>query len=180
VKVSQSNIQQLVITEVASLDPVKVMIENIKPGVGNITITCFGKSWTSYWGAMSDRTIQEFFIDCNDSYLINCLSRGIRSTIEGEDNEANIAFVKKEILKLRRENEIDQFEAREYWDEADGADDVKDRVCSWHSHSSLRKVFGDEPWYANWPTVPNPDYEYLERIVQAVREAIKQTLAVPA
>ncbi|WP_343552163.1 hypothetical protein [Pantoea sp.] len=179
-KITQSTIQQLVITDVKSLDPVKVMIENIQPGVGNITITCFGKSWTSYWGAMSDQTIQEFFVDCNDSYLINCLDRGIRSMIDGEDNEANIQFVKAEICRQRRERDIERLEAREWWDEAEDAVDIKDLVCSWHSNSTLCKLFGDEPWHANWPSVPNPDYEYLERIVQVVREAIKQTLAVPA
>lgn len=179
-KVSQSNIQQLVITEVASLDPVKVMIENIKPGVGNITITCFGKSWTSYWGAMSGMTIQEFFLSCNNSYLINCLDRGISSVIDGEDNDANIDFVKKEICTLRRGRELSREEARECWEEAEGSNDVKEKCCNFCLDSPLLKVFGDEPWYAGWPTVPNPDYEYLERIVQAVREAIKQILAVPA
>ena len=174
-KISQILITQLVISELKDLDPVRVIIENIKPGVGSITLTCFGKSWTASWGAMSDRSVQEFFMDCDNSYLINCLARGIRSSIEGEDNEANIEFVKKEILKLRREKEISAFDAREYWDEANGADDVKDMVCSWHSRSSLRKVFGDEPWHASWPTVPNPDYEYLNRIVQAVREALEQS-----
>lgn len=101
--VTQSTIQQLVITDADRLDPVKVMIENLRPGAGNITITSFGKSWTSYWGSMSDRSIQEFFVDCNDSYLINCLDRGIHSVLDGTDNDANIDFVKDRICKLRRD-----------------------------------------------------------------------------
>lgn len=179
-KIIQSNITQLVITDVQRLDPVKVMIENISPGVGNITITCFGKSWTSFWGAMSGMTIQDFFLSCNDSYLINCLDRGIRSTIDGEDNDANVEFVKKEICRLRREGEIDKEEAREYWAEVSDSNDVKERILNFHSCSNLSKVFGDEPWYADWPKVPNPDYDYLERIVQAVREALKETQVVSA
>lgn len=173
-KIKQSEITQLVITDVPSLDPVKVMIENIQPGVGNITITCFGKSWTSFWGAMSGMTIQDFFLSCNNPYLINCLDRGISSTIEGEDNDANIEFVKGEICKLRREHEITAYEAREYWDEAEGSDNVKDKCCNWQYGSALRTLLGDDPWYRNWPTVPNPDYEYLKRIVQAVREALQE------
>lgn len=102
-KITQSTIEQIVITDVERLDPVKVMIENIKPGVGNITITCFGKSWTSFWGSMSDRSIQDFFVDCNDSYLINCLDRGISSVLDGTDNDANIEFVKGRICRLRRD-----------------------------------------------------------------------------
>lgn len=179
-KVTQSTIQQLVITDVERLDPVRVMIENIRPGVGCITITCFGKSWTASWSAMSGMTIQEFFLSCNNSYLINCLDRGISSVIDGENNDANIDFVKKEICMLRREGEISREEARGFWEEAEGSNDVREKCCSFYLGSPLLKLFGDEPWYAGWPTVPNPDYEYLERIVQAVREAIKQTLAVPA
>jgi hypothetical protein len=173
-KVAQTEITQLVLTELKSLDPVKVMIENISPGAGNITISCFGKSWTSYWGSMSGMTIQDFFLSCNNPYLINCLDRGISSTIDGEDNEANINFVKDMICKLRRENEITEFEAREYWREAEDSDDVKFLCCNWTANSSLRNIMGDEPWYCGWPSVPNPDYEYLKRIVQAVREALEE------
>lgn len=179
-KITQSTIEQIVITDVERLDPVKVMIENIKPGVGNITITCFGKSWTSFWGSMSDRSIQEFFVDCNDSYLINCLNRGISSVLDGTDNDANIEFVKGRICRLRRDGDISEREAREYWDEAEGCENVKMFCCDYSYRSPLLTLFGDEPWYAGWPTVPNPDYEYLNRIVQTVREAIKQTLVIPA
>jgi len=178
--ITHSTIEQIVITDIARLDPVKVMIENIKPGVGNITITCFGKSWTSFWGSMSDRSIQEFFVDCNDSYLVNCLDRGISGVLDGDDNDANIEFVKREICQLRRDGEISRQEAREFWEEAEVANDVREKCCSFCLGSPLLKLFGDEPWHAGWPTVPNPDYEYLNRIVQTVREAIKQTLAVPA
>ncbi|HDS4929628.1 TPA: hypothetical protein QHZ12_004740 [Escherichia coli] len=38
----------------------------------------------------------------------------------------------------------------------------------------LLNLFGDDPWYADWPTVPNPKYQYLERIVNAVREGLKE------
>lgn len=179
-KITQSTIEQIVITDVERLDPVKVMIENIKPGVGNITITCFGKSWTSFWGSMSDRLIQEFFVDCNDSYLINCLNRGISSVLDGTDNDANIEFVKGRICRLRRDGDISEREAREYWDEAEGCENVKMFCCDYSYRSPLLTLLGDEQWYAGWPTVPNPDYEYLKRIVQTVREAIKQTLVIPA
>jgi len=179
-KITQSTIEQIVITDVERLDPVKVMIENIKPGVGNITITCFGKSWTSFWGSMSDRSIQEFFVDCNDSYLINCLDRGISSVLDGTDNDANIEFVKGRICRLRRDGDLSEREAREYWDEAEGCENVKMFCCDYSYRSPLLTLLGDDPWYAGWPTVPNPDYEYLKRIVQAVREAINQTLTVPA
>ena len=95
-------------------------------------------------------------------------------------NDANIDFVKGRICKLRRDGDISSDEAREYWDEAEGSENVKMLCCDYTYRSPLLSLLGDDPWYAGWPTVPNPDYEYLKRIVQTVREAIKQTLAVAA
>ena len=114
------------------------------------------------------------------SYLINCLDRGISSVLDGTDNDANIDFVKGRICRLRRDGDISADEAREYWDEAEGSENVKALCCDYTYRSPLLSLFGDDPWYAGWPTVPNHDYEYLKRIVQTVREAIKQTLATPA
>ncbi|MCK2357980.1 hypothetical protein MZD93_27980, partial [Escherichia coli] len=90
------------------------------------------------------------------------------------DNDANLLFVKSEIIKLRREREIDAVLAREMWDEAENADDVKESCCCFGVGNKLLNLFGDDPWYADWPTVPNPKYQYLERVLNAVRDGLKQ------
>lgn len=36
----------------------------------------------------------------------------------------------------------------------------------------LLNMLGDDPWYAKWPSVPNHHYQYLERIIDAVRGGI--------
>lgn len=36
---------------------------------GSVTITCFGSAWTCYFGAMSGKTIREFFSECGADYL---------------------------------------------------------------------------------------------------------------
>ncbi len=57
------------------LDPVTIFIENFSDGVGRITIVCYGKAWTSFWGAMGkDNDVAEFFCSCDEYYLAKNLS----------------------------------------------------------------------------------------------------------
>lgn len=60
------------------LDPITVFLKDYEPGRGEITITCygdaFGGSWTNFWGAMGkDRGIREFFLSCDNGYLLSKL-----------------------------------------------------------------------------------------------------------
>ncbi|ELY3455769.1 hypothetical protein SMY44_000323 [Cronobacter sakazakii] len=172
-KVEKSNVLAFTISDVERLDPVRVMIENYEPGKGRITITCYGKAWTGAWFAMGDDSVQEFIKRVSNQYLIGYFDPQLQSTVD-DDNEANLAFVKSEIIKLRRKDEIDGNEAREMWDEAEGADDVKASCCDYLVGDKLLNLLGDDPWYAKWPSVPNHHYQYLERIIDAVRVGLAE------
>ncbi len=168
ITVTKSNVLAFTITGADRLDPVRVMIENIEPGRGLLTITCFGKSWNASWGSMGNGTVQEFIGRVSNDYLIGCMASQLRASTDS-DNDANLSFVKGEIIKLRRHQEISYDEARGMWGEADNADDVKESCCNYQVGGQLLNLFGDDPWYAAWPSVPNPDYQYLDRILNAVR-----------
>lgn len=173
VTIEKIDVLSLVITGAERLDPVRVMIENYEPGKGRITITCYGKAWTAAWFAMGGDDVQTFIKRVSNEYLIGYFDPQLRSTVD-DDNDANLLFVKSEIIKLRREREIDAVQAREMWDEAENADDVKESCCCFGVGNKLLNLFGDDPWYADWPTAPNPKYQYLERVLNAVRDGLKQ------
>lgn len=173
VTVEKIDVLSFVITGAERLDPVRVMIENYEPGKGRITITCYGKAWTAAWFAMDGDDVQTFIKRVSNEYLIGYFDPQLRSTVD-DDNDANLLFVKSEIIKLRREREIDAVQAREMWDEAENADDVKESCCCFGVGNKLLNLFGDDPWYADWPTAPNPKYQYLERVLNAVRDGLKQ------
>ncbi|EGY1311490.1 hypothetical protein GCY66_001593 [Escherichia coli] len=173
VTVEKIDVLSFVITGAERLDPVRVMIENYEPGKGRITITCYGKAWTAAWFAMGGDDVQTFIKRVSNEYLIGYFDPQLRSTVD-DDNDANLLFVKSEIINLRREREIDAVQAREMWDEAENADDVKESCCCFGVGNKLLNLFGDDPWYADWPTAPNPKYQYLERVLNAVRDGLKQ------
>lgn len=170
-KVEKSDVLAFTISDVERLDPVRVMIENYEPGKGRITITCFGKAWTGAWFAMGGDTVQEFIKRVSNEYLIGYFDPQLQSTVD-DDNDANLEFVKGEIIKIRRRQEIDADDAREMWEEAEGAEDVKANCCDCRVGEKLLELLGDDPWYAKWPAVPNHNYQYLERIIDAVRGGI--------
>lgn len=173
ITVEKLNVLAFTITGAERLDPVRVMIENYEPGQGRITITCFGKAWTGAWFAMGGDTVQDFIKRVSNDYLIGYFAPQMQSTVD-DDNDANLEFVKGEIIKLRRSCEIEAFNAREMWDEAEGAEDVKSNCCDFRIGSALLKLLGDDPFYAKWPSVPNHEYQYLDRIVNAVRDGLKE------
>ena len=167
-KVTTSTIKQIKITEVPRLDPIDVMLEDIEPGKGRIVIRCYTKAWTAYWGAMGDRTIAQFFCDCDEHYLAGGLSIGLPPTLS--DGEAIFPAARREICKMRRANNLNRAKARELFD---GLHDINgiSRDELWNHLSILTPIFGDEWWYS-MPSRPNPEYEYLCRIIKAVQEGL--------
>ena len=67
------------IYDAPNLDPITVMLDK-QEASGSIALTCYGRSWTAYFGACGDLT--EFFIECDAQYLEGKLSYGKTSKQE--------------------------------------------------------------------------------------------------
>ncbi|WP_272693191.1 hypothetical protein [Providencia sp. PROV059] len=176
-KITETKVLSLEISELLDFDPIRVMTENYGPGRGRITVTCEGKAWTSAWYAMSDRSVEQFFCDCGNDYLITNMAGNVSREINN-DNEANMRFMFSEVLRLRREGEISKDQARVCWEEIDGSDDIKSTVCGYSSVISEVPYFSTEPWYLPWPTIPNPAFIRLNSMFDIVRAALQQHLAL--
>jgi hypothetical protein len=85
-KITETTTRTLIISEVERLDTITVMITQMNESAGKIIIECYGKSWSAFWGAMGNRSIEEFFVSCDNPYLIKNLSNE-QSTIIDPDWE---------------------------------------------------------------------------------------------
>ena len=189
-KVEQSSMVKLKLTDVKGLDPVSVMIEEYKRGEAKVIIDCYGKSWSSYWGSMGG-DLKEFFTRTNVSYLVNCFDRGISDTTEEVDYESTKEGMKdklkKYILEERRESCLRKEEARIVMGDLDGfIDSLKlpehsydNYETTWLHEDKWKCVFFDKDdlncWF--WDRTglvyeTNHEYYYLERIVTAVKESV--------
>ena len=196
VKVERSTVTKLVITGAPRLDQITVFLEdfgrrdcptesdpNYQTASGKITISCWGKSWTAYWGGMGPHTVAEFVAKCGWDYVLNCLDRGISSTRFSGD--ALHAFAKKCIVQRRRQQtgrhewdlgELSKGEARELWHDIDVLRSIENSNECWHQSALLTELFGEEWHYPldGNAVEENHDFTYLRRIVEAVQQALRQ------
>jgi len=202
-KIEESLIKQIKVSDLDRLDPITIIVEDIAEGKANVTIKCFDKSWTSYWGAMGG-DVKDFFSRCNVGYLVNCFDRGISPETDDKDvNEMTKTFHKKMrelILERRREEYISKEVAKGLWDHLDhikfeNVIPEYDHECfswnidSWNFRSEYwSKLFHYESdWisesedfqYWLWENVPfvyerNHEYDYLCRIVEVVKKVLSE------
>ena len=139
-KITKKQVEKLILTELDKLDPVIVIMDDMKPGIGSITICCFGKAWTAYWAGMGEQRIAEFFTSSNVGYLADRLS-----TVSSDE-------VDYDAISEKIGGSVDVTTALTYSDE-------------------LAEAYGPD-WYLDLPTCPNPDYQYLCRIIRAVQDGL--------
>jgi len=76
VRVTESTVSKMTISDVDGLDTINVIFEDFNPEQGRVTIECFGSAWAHYWPAMGDHTIRQFFATSHVDYLIGKLIDG--------------------------------------------------------------------------------------------------------
>lgn len=170
-KITESTVRQIEITDVKGLDPIRVMLSDLGPGKGRINIECWGQSWANYWGGMGKETISEFVTTCNEHYIAGKLS-GIPASIF--DADGLIDTLKREVINDRKTTWIlNKKEARTRWNLIDELDLPDNEEQLWAITNQLQEIMGDEWWY-RLPKKPNPEYEYLCRIIKTVQSALKE------
>lgn len=150
-KVTKTEVIKIELTELGeySLDPVSIIVEDLRAGCGRITISCFGKSWTNTWGGMGTQTIIPFFIDSNVYYLAEKLMPLYNKWETDWDKVSAEIGIDHMFLVT-----IDETTAYQYDEE-------------------LGAQYGDGgEWRGNLPQRVTSDYQYLCRIIEAVQEGL--------
>lgn len=184
-KVATTQVTKLYLTELVNLDPVTVFLEDHEPGRGSITIRCHANSWAASWGAMGqDRKVAQFVRSCGADYLIGAMVPMLQPTQFSCD--ALIKMAKRSVLDRRRGrnwtewdmDRLDKREAHRLWLDIDHFLSNAESGLSLSAYSVvLTELFGDQWWHkTDEATEPNPDWLYLERIIDAVQLA----LSIPA
>jgi hypothetical protein len=62
------------------LDPVTAFLQDFGPCQGQLTLVCWGRAWSHYWGAMGGRenpkTLRQFLSSDNTPYVVGKLMLG--------------------------------------------------------------------------------------------------------
>jgi len=152
--IAESSVKRLTIRDIDRLDTITVFLEDYGPRQGSITIKCYGKAWTAYWGGMGELDIAGFFCSCDEHYIAKNLS-DIQSTIYDIDAIQDAA--EKKGVECHRDD-------------------------PWNDYEFLNAMYGGDimEWHDSLPKMPNPDYRYLCRIILAVQRALRTEAAEQA
>lgn len=168
---TESKARRLLIPVIDGLGTIKAYMGNTTPEAGWIRIECCSLSWSASWSAMGG-PVESFFVSCSNDYLAGCLSREPARLLNA-DLAVVRRWMKAEILKARRSDQLSEAKARLYWMQADWLV-VSSSHCS--NETMLVDVVGD-CWWLSMPTKPNPAHVHLCRVIDAVKEGLRQRMA---
>ena len=142
-----------VLTDLDRLDPVTMYVTNYAPGQGKIVIECYCSSWAAYWGGMGESTLEGFLLTCNNDYILGKLLKETQQTDFNKINE--IAHKRGFSLAVTSDVEV-----------AMQAEDMSE-------------CFGPD-WYMDLPQCNTSEYEYVGRIINAIKAAFSEQHQVQA
>ena len=168
-RIESSIVTKLLVDGVQNLGPIAIYLEDFAPGQGKITITIFDECWSYAWGAMAQGyTIKSFFLKADAHYIAKKFAPRLDDTVDDLDKLPDHA--RKYIIQRRREEEFTKTEARELYDRTDDLE-VDDK--SQLDQNLMISIFGGDEWWYEIPQKPNHEYEYLIRVIEAVKMALK-------
>lgn len=82
-EVTPVQVDAVKITNAPGLDQIHAFWMDVGPGQGYVTIICYGKSWTAYFGGMRDgQNIRQFFDRADTEYLVCKMGYGPKRDIQ--------------------------------------------------------------------------------------------------
>jgi hypothetical protein len=169
-KVEISQVTKLLIRDVKNIDVIAVYLEDFLPGVGKATITCANDSWSYGWSAMgTTNDIRKFLIQCDTPYLAQKFGPNVPRTETDHGNVVKAA--RTQILETRKSDGVSKETARKMYDEAEDLFDIEPSSSEYADQ--MYEIYGDEWWHC-LPTVPHYQYVYLCKIIDTVKEALKE------
>ncbi len=179
ISVSSTQVRCYKIEGLKNLDLVSVYIEDLGKGKGKITLECFGKCWSYFWGSIGDQTIEQFFNSMSVAYLANCFWDHSHPQHEHDFSKVQKA-VRKTVIEYRKDGLIDKNLARVIYQ------------ISADSWSYCAPVHSGDTWKCPSELIDNDfeyigsmldelgipisevnDYNYLGRILEGVKYALQ-------
>ncbi|MBX8556979.1 hypothetical protein K5D56_25570 [Pseudomonas cichorii] len=173
-QVVATTIQKVEISEIKALDPVTCILQDLGRYRGSITVSCAGQSWVRQWNNTGANSIADYIGWQEAEYLASALAPMISPTVY--DESMLVAYAKKVVVERRLGESLD-YDSLEKED-ARRLFDACETLRGYGAFESLPSelmtdLFSDEWFYAAAHAEgPNPAFEYIKRISQAVIDGV--------
>lgn len=180
-KVNQSTVVRLQLTELENLDPILIFLEETGPRQGKIIIECYGKSWSTYFSGAGNNGLAAFVAGLDEEYLINRFDCEIQKY--EPDFDSFLCEMREKICEMRCDKWISKGLARELYDITDWSQYVKGNPYEPIKNPCfINSDEFDEVGFEGFdvPERISTEYAYLCRIIQAVKDGLNQITAAKA
>jgi hypothetical protein len=138
-----------VLSDLDRLDLVTAYVTNYAAGEGKIVIECYGRSWAAYWGGMTGLTLQKFLLTCNNDYILGKLLEETEQTDFDKINE----IAERRGFSFHIDSDVQ---------------------VAMHA-DEMAECFGGD-WFMDLPRCTTSEYEYVGRILDAIKSAFSAEL----
>lgn len=149
--------------------PITLMLEDVGPNAGKISITHDAQTWNGYWGSMGCNSIAEFFIRESASYL----SGNLGAPTYGEYDLKETRKEALRVLKERKANREIDHDTRMRLQIAARAG-MRDPMVE---HELMTEVFGPD-WTHFCKQKPTDRYLHFMELIKVVQIALRQHLSI--
>jgi hypothetical protein len=167
-KITHTKIEKLLVEDVEGLDgAINIILDatGLKRGLATVRYNRY--EWSSFWNAMPQDSVIEFFAKAPTDYLVDEMAQ-MPSRID--DHRALKARAITALLKLRRAGELLKPVAAEHYALLGQMSNPH------HCDESMSMVFGDEWWHCI-ETMANPQYELAEKVIGLAQAAVRQAIS---
>jgi hypothetical protein len=166
-KLTHTSIAKLLVQEVEGLpEDMRIILESTGPKRGVATVRYGSHDWSSFWNAMPQKSIAEFFAKAPCDYLVDNMTH-FRAHMNDYGSLKKKALIA--LLKQRRKQDLSKDEAREHHHHLRVMQNPE------HCAESLRIALEGE-WWHFVETMPNPIYEFAEKVMSAAQAAVRQAI----
>lgn len=170
--VTEKLIRCIKIEGAPKLDPITVMLDEmgVEKHKAQITVECYGESW-SVWRGMGSDAIT-YLAHCDANHLAGNFASSAQLKQYVPDYRALGEMLQKAVIYERKIRAIDSVTAEEVYETAKYWDSESDM----HDNQELLDKYLDEGWQKAIPETINHKFKYLERICAAIIDAAKELL----
>jgi hypothetical protein len=88
--------------EAVGLDPITIYVEQFRPGAGRMTVQCYARAWTAFWGSHgADAPLEGFVASAPADYITDGLIWGTRGVILRKHEKTDEAYVQRIVRAIQ-------------------------------------------------------------------------------
>ncbi len=75
------------------LDPVTVFVEQYSPSCSRVTVQCYARAWTAYWGSHGEQPVEQFMLQNHAEYIAQNLTWGLNGRVLKSCEKHDFAYL---------------------------------------------------------------------------------------